>query len=73
MVAALLAHLAQTGQDLLQNDWAQHAAIAARFGNRVSVHVGGGRVGVRYDYDDGRRDRLWLASFRKEPETSRSI
>ena len=61
---ALLCHLKQAGQDLLNNDWARCAdALPDEF--RVGLCVYEGRVYVNCCWDDGRRDDVWLAGCRK--------
>ena len=63
---ALLSHLLMTGKDLLNYDWTRRREEGS-FGNRVSVRIVEGRLGVCYDYDKARRNRLWLSSARKVP------
>jgi hypothetical protein len=62
VVTALLAHVVETGEDLLASDWTR-CREQGSFGNRVSVRIGGGRLGLRYDYDDARHDGLRLSAF----------
>jgi hypothetical protein len=67
VVTAVLAHLLETGTDLLAGAWTRCREQGA-FGNRVSVRVGGGRLGLRYDYDDARHAGLRLSACRQAPD-----
>lgn len=61
---ALLAHLMETGQDLLRNDWCR-CAEPLPGGFRAALTVLDGRVLVDYYWDDDPHVVLWLAASRK--------
>jgi len=60
----LLAHLRETGNDLLRNDWCR-CAEALPDDAHAGLRVDGGRVDVGDEGDDFHDDRLWLSAARK--------
>jgi hypothetical protein len=67
VATAMLAHLLATGTDLLAGAWTRCREQGA-FGNRVTVRIGGRRLGLRYDYDDARTHALRLSACHRVRE-----
>lgn len=60
----LLAHLVETGNDLLKNDWCR-CAEALPDDHHAGLSVNDGRVGVNGNWDDNPDDDVWLSAARK--------